>query len=96
MRQKDDLKFAELLNRLRNNSSTAEVKEILRKCETDSCAESYQLNAPHLFAEIYFMHMFNNTIINSLNTDKVTIPCHDCVPVPKLSKENKLKLLKYY
>ena len=87
MRQKDDMEFAELLNRLRQNSLTDEDWVKLRKCEKKNCDPDYQLNAPHLFAENYFMHIFNETIINSMQSEKHTIPCHDSVVSPKLSKQ---------
>ncbi|XP_053391621.1 uncharacterized protein LOC128554361 [Mercenaria mercenaria] len=87
MRQKDDLKFAELLNRLRSNCLTDDDKVVLKQCEINTDAQNYQKDSPHLFAENYYMHIFNEKIIDSLNTEKVLIPCHDSVVFPKLSNE---------
>ena len=87
MRQKDDLNFAQLLNRLRHNALTEEDKNNLKRCEVVNTALHYQKNSPHLFAENYFMHIFNDSIINSLQTEKVTVSCHDSVVSPNLSKQ---------
>lgn len=40
------------------------------------------------------MHAFNDSIINSMDTEKVTIPCFDSVVSPKLSKEKQKEALK--
>jgi hypothetical protein len=87
MRQKDDLEFAELLNRLRVNELTAEDKTRLKQCEITINDNEYQKHAPHLFAENYFMHVFNDEIIRNMMTEKVVIPCLDTYVSPKLSKD---------
>ena len=51
MRQKDDLKFAQLLNRLRLNVLTEEDKDDLRKRVVDCNSSEYPRDAVHLFAE---------------------------------------------
>ena len=51
MRQKDDLKFAQLLNRLRLNVLTEENKDDLRKRVVDCNSSEYPRDAVHLFAE---------------------------------------------
>ncbi|MCG7875518.1 MAG: AAA family ATPase [Candidatus Thiodiazotropha endolucinida] len=87
MRQKDDLEFAEMLNRLRINALTPEDKTRFKQCEVSTNDIEYQKNAPHLFAENYFMHVFNDEIIRNMGTEKVEIPCMDTYVSPKLSKE---------
>ncbi|XP_060573123.1 uncharacterized protein LOC132731041 [Ruditapes philippinarum] len=94
MRQKDDLPFADLLNRLRINSLTTEDKMVLKGCEVESSAKNYQVNSPHLFAENYYMHIFNDTLLNSSNNQKVSILCHDSVVSPKLSKDKQEEAIK--
>ena len=51
MRQKDDLMFAQLLNRLRLNVLTEEDKDDLRKRVVDRNSSEYPRDAVHLFAE---------------------------------------------
>ena len=51
MRQKDDLKFAQLLNRLRLNEMTEDDKNELRKRVVDHDSGEYPRDAVHLFAE---------------------------------------------
>jgi hypothetical protein len=46
MRQKDDLKFAQLLNRLRHNEMTEEDKRQITKCSVTPDAENYPKTAP--------------------------------------------------
>ncbi|XP_053376955.1 uncharacterized protein LOC123529214 [Mercenaria mercenaria] len=88
MRQKDDLEFAELLNRLRVNALTTEDKTRLKQCQVSRTNDNkYRKNAPHLFAENYFMHIFNEEIIRNMLTEKIVIPCMDAYVSPKLSKE---------
>ena len=94
MRQKDDMEFAELLNRLRLNLLTKEDKEKLRTCSIEKCSPGYQLDAPHLFAENYFMHIFNESVINTMHTEKVIIPCHDSLVSPKMSKQKQDEAVK--
>ena len=51
MRQKDDLKFAQLLNRLRLNIMSEDDKNELRKRVVDRHLGDYPRDAVHLFAE---------------------------------------------
>ena len=59
MRQKDDLKFAQLLNRLRLNVLTEEDKDDLRKRIVDRNSSKYPRDAVHLFAEKEGMYKHN-------------------------------------
>ena len=51
MRQKDDLDFAHLLNRLRLNKMTEEDKEKLQTRYVDRDSDDYHKDALHLFAK---------------------------------------------
>ena len=93
MRQKDDIEFTELLSRLRHNSLTESDKENMKSCEISKESLDYPLNAPHLFAENKFMRAFNNQIINNLNTEKVTVACHDTILSPSMKPTNQTKLI---
>ena len=95
MRQKDDIEFTELLNTLRHNSLTEFDKEKIKACEILKESIDYPLSAPHLFAENKFMSIFNEQIINNLNTEKVkvTVPCHDTVISPSMKLADQMKLI---
>ena len=95
MRQKDDIEFTELLNRLRHNSLTEFDKEKIKACEILKESIDYPLSAPHLFAESKFMSIFNEQIINNLNTEKVkvTVPFHDTVISPSMKLADQMKLI---
>ncbi len=94
MRQKDDSEFAELLNRLRHNRMTDHDKEQIKKCLIDPNSIKYPQNAPHIFAENSFMQIFNDKIINSLNSQKVEIVCHDSIVAANISQERQDRILK--
>ena len=53
MRQKDDLAFAQLLNRLRLNEMTEEDKQMLQTRVFDRDTGDYPKDAVHLFARIF-------------------------------------------
>ena len=93
MRQKDDIEFTELLNRLRHNSMTEFDKEKIKACEIFKESVDYPISAPHLFAENKFMSIFNEQILNNLNTEKVTVPCHDTVVSPSMKLTDQMKLI---
>ena len=95
IRQKDDIEFTELLNRLRHNSLTESDKEKIKACEILKESIDYPLSAPHLFAENKFMSIFNEQIINNLNTEKakVTVPCHDTIISPSMKLADQMKLI---
>ena len=67
MRQKDDLKFAQLLNRLRLNLLTEEDKDDLQKRVVDRLSSEYQRDAVHLFAEKEGMYKQNENIMNGID-----------------------------
>ena len=79
MRQKDDLAFAQLLNRLRLNEMTEEDKQKLQARVVDHETGDYPKDALHLFAENSYVDQHNDTILSQLPGEKFTIPCHDIV-----------------
>ena len=79
MRQKDDLAFAQLLNRLRLNEMTEEDKQKLQTRVVDRETGDYPKDALHLFAQNCFVDQHNDTILSQLPGEKIVIPCHDIV-----------------
>ncbi|XP_045212441.2 ATP-dependent DNA helicase pif1-like [Mercenaria mercenaria] len=94
MRQKNDNKFAELLNRLRHNKMTDHDKEQIQQCQVDPNSVTYPQNAPHIFAENCFMQAFNEKIINNINSQKVEISCHDSVVGANIPQDRQNDILK--
>ena len=79
MRQKDDLAFAQLLNRLRLNEMTEEDKQKLQTRVFDRDTGDYPKDALHLFARNFFVKKHNDNILRQLPGEKFVIPCHDNV-----------------
>ena len=79
MRQKDDLAFAQLLNRLRLNQMTEEDKQKLQNRVVNPDTDDYPKDAVHLFAENFYVEKHNDNILSQLPGEKVVIPCHDSV-----------------
>ena len=79
MRQKDDLAFAQLLNRLRLNEMTEEDKQKLQTRVVDRETGDYPKDALHLFAQNYYVDKHNDTILSQLPGEKYVISCHDSV-----------------
>ena len=74
LRQKDNLKFAKLLNRLRLNEISADYKNELRNL---LLAVIWVISdAVHLFAEKAGVYEHNENIMNHMEVEKVIIPCH--------------------
>ena len=93
MRQKDDLKFAQLLNRLRLNVLTEEDKDDLRKRVVDHNSSEYPRDAVHLFAEKEGMYKHNENIMNGIDGEEVDIPCHDTVASANISPKKAIELI---
>ena len=74
MRQKDDLAFAQLLNRLRLNEMTEEDKQKLQTRVFDRDTGDYPKDAVHLFAENFYVNKHNDNILSWLPGEKVVIP----------------------
>ena len=68
-------------------------KEKINACEILKQSVDYPISAPHLFAENKFMSVFNEQIINNLNTEKVIVPCHDTVISPSMKLADQMKLI---
>ena len=79
MRQKDDLAFAQLLNRLRLNEMTEEDKQKLQTRVFDRDTGDNPKDAVHLFAENFYVNKHNDNILSQLPGVKVVISCHDSV-----------------
>jgi hypothetical protein len=66
MRQKDDLDFAQLLNRLRENILTENDYKILEKRKITRDDPDYPSSVPHLFVENKLADSFNLQCIAQL------------------------------
>ena len=93
MRQKDDLAFAQLLNRLRLNEMTEEDKQKLQTRVFDRDTGDYTKDAVHLFAEIFYVNIHNDNILSQLPGEKVVIPCHDSVVSANIPAKECQKLI---
>ncbi|MCG8077008.1 MAG: AAA family ATPase, partial [Candidatus Thiodiazotropha taylori] len=78
MRQKDDLEFAHLLNRLRLNELTDTDLQTLHGRFVDQL-DNYPKDALHIFAENSFVDEHNENVLNHLTEEKVIVQCHDTV-----------------
>ena len=74
MRQKDDLAFAQLLNRLRLNEMTEEDKQVLQTHVFDRDTGDYPKDAVHLFARIFFVKKHNDNILSQLPGESLLYP----------------------
>lgn len=92
MRQKDDMEFAQLLNRLRENELTENDIAILntRVAQTDD--PSYPSKSMHLFRENALVDSFNLQYIARLTSQKVLVPSVDTVSAD-VSENIKKKLV---
>ncbi|XP_069136358.1 uncharacterized protein [Argopecten irradians] len=94
MRQKDDLIFSELLNRLRHNQLTNEDKQLIFSRQIEVSAMHYPHAAPHLFIENKFVDDFNNNFMQNLATSKVNVKADtDVLSQTKLSQDVKKTLI---
>ena len=74
MRQKDDLDFAHLLNRLRLNEMTEEDKKMQTRVVDRDTGDNQ--DALHLFAENKFGNEHNDKTVSQMTEEKVVILCH--------------------
>ncbi|MCG8076810.1 MAG: AAA family ATPase [Candidatus Thiodiazotropha taylori] len=93
MRQKDDIHFAQLLNRLRQNELTDDDKSELKRHTIDPEVDAYPKQAPHLFTENKFVTRHNDSVLNRLSEEKVLIPCHDTIVVANISAQKSKALI---
>ena len=70
IRQKDDLDFAHLLNRLRLNEMTEEDKNKLQTRIVDCDTGDYPKDALHIFAENLYVNEHNNKILSQMPGEK--------------------------
>ena len=73
MRQKDDLQFAQLLNRLRENKLTENDLSVLNSRNLNSSDPHYPSTATHLFTNNNYVDKFNKRHIDGLKTQKVVV-----------------------
>jgi hypothetical protein len=71
MRQKDDIRFAQLLNRLREGNQSLDDIELLKK-RILSCETEVTLKMPHLFTRKKQVVLFNEKIFDESNPSKKT------------------------
>ena len=71
MRQKDDLDFAHLLNRLRLNEMTEEDKNKLQTFIADRDTSDYPKDVLHLFAENLYVNEHNDKILSHMPGEKM-------------------------
>ena len=93
MKQKDDLKFAQLLNRLGLNEMTEDDKNELRKRVVDRDSGEYPRYAVHLFAEKVGCYNHNANIMNSFEGEMVDIPCHVTIASENISPKRERELI---
>ena len=79
MSQKDDLAFAELLNRLRYNEMTTDDIADIQKYTIAESNENYPHNTPHLFTMNAKADDYNNKLIEQLPGEKVIVNAGDSV-----------------
>ena len=94
MRQKDDLEFAHLLNRLRLNALTEKDQDTLQTRLVSPESKDYQKDLLHLFAENAGVDKHNNEILTEMSGEKVVIPCHDTVVSANISAKKCDNLVK--
>ena len=93
MRQKDNLKFAHLLNRRRLNEMSEDDKTELRKRVVDRHLGDYPKDAVHLFAEKAGVYEHKENIMNHIEVEKVVISCHDTVVSANISPKKAQELI---
>ena len=92
MRQKDDIEFAELLNRLRENELTHNDIAILKTRVIQTDDPNYPSTSTHLFRENALVDSFNLQFIARLSSQKVLVSSVDTVNAD-VSDSIKKKLL---
>ena len=96
MRQKDDLQFAHLLNRLRLNELTDKDQGTLQTRLISRDSKDYQKDVLYLFADNAGVDKHNNEILIELPGEKVVIACHDTVVSANISAKNVMILSNLY
>ena len=93
MRQRDDKKFAELLNRLREGNHTQNdidmLKERILRIKLGN--KNYPINTTHLFSTNALVNYHNNSLYQASHTEKAEIKCIDII-VGDMSDDLKKKM----
>ncbi len=92
MRQKEDLAFAELLNRLRVKQKTEALREDDRALLLQAVKkpEDCPRDALHIFATNKEVHKYNTETVQALFTDIITIDAEDYRKDPKTGRMKRL------
>ncbi|CAC5416325.1 unnamed protein product [Mytilus coruscus] len=93
MRQKDDLEFAQLLNRLRQNQLTENDFAVLSTRTVSITDPTYRTNVTHLFVENALVDNFNFQYISKLCSQKVKAVDTVCGDLPSSVKTKLLSSL---
>ena len=80
MRQKDDVAFIHLLNKVRVGNVDENVENVLRSRFINKHDPLYPIEALHIFAENSPAKVHNETMLNSLPTALVSIHAEDDIP----------------
>ena len=80
MRQKGDMEFINLLNKVRVGNIDEEVDRLLIPRFVDLTCNSYPHDALHIYAENIPANEHNNEMLNKLETFSVTIYAEDKIP----------------
>ena len=92
MRQKDDLEFAVLLNRLREGNQTKEDLDVLRSRIANSDSNTTR-DIPHLFTVNEKVRTYNSKVYDKCKKEKTTVTSMDCFVGGHKELEHKLKRL---
>ena len=79
MRQNDDLDFAQLLNRLRENNLTENDLCVLHSRTVNSNDPNYPSTVTHLFTNNNSVDTFNKNFIDGIKTQKVKVKAFDVI-----------------
>ena len=79
MRQKDDLEFANMLNRLREGQHSQDDLTELRKCIVDKNMLQHNCSTPHLYTTRKAAQSWNEAVFGIASTEKVIINSVDDV-----------------
>ena len=92
MKQKDDIEFAQLLNRLRENELTENDIALLNTRVVTTTDQNYPSTTAHLFRENALVDNFNLQYISQLTSEKVKVSSVDTISAD-VSDNIKKKLL---
>ena len=77
-RQKNDLQFAELLNRLRIGGHTREDIDTLKTRKIEEDSEAYPHEVTHIFPKNEGVDRHNKKMLKNLDVTKITVNAIDC------------------